>query len=111
MLANQMQDVRNNDIVAFVGDLPYQEVRAEQLHAPAKTGFSSPFLYFVQNHLLDAIYERLKASGDSVTEQMVDTLVMLIMLNGKVEFNALTGLDEETLTDVLAQSTRLVDWQ
>jgi len=98
------------DVVAFVGELPYMEVRAEELRAPAQCGYAAPFLYHLQSRLIEGVEERLKASGDETTREMVDALVMLLMLNGKVEIGTLTGLDAETLTSVVEKSTRLMEW-
>lgn len=94
----------------FIESQPYGEVRAVQLQAQVQTRFSSSFLYHLQSRLIETVDERLKVSGDAETRTMVDNLVMLLMLNGKVEFGKLTGLDDETLADVVAQSTRLVEW-
>ncbi len=103
-----MLDQMQAPVIPSVSDQAYKDVRTMQLKSPREQPFSMPFLMWVYSELLEEVFDKLPPEE----HKMVDTLLMLNTYVTRADSGKpFTGMDVETLTDVLAQSTHMMSWE
>jgi hypothetical protein len=97
--------------VVPIGDLPYKEVRIQQIQSVGPSTLSPNFVYWLAKQLTDLLARRLEKRGDHKGARILDTLIMLYLLHAQIRKDGrLKGLDDENLVGVVGEATYLINF-
>lgn len=102
-----MLQTTQDPALAVVTNEAFEAVRMMQLKTPQEQPFAKPFLLWMYSELLEEVFEHLPQEY----HKKVDTLLMMNTYVIRADVGVpMTGLEVETLTDVLAEVSHMMSW-